>query len=104
MTLHRRKVDDSTIVWDGEQPVHVPEGWQIADGSADDARVCGAHPWQSICLVFANGDRCGTAAHPDPSYRGNAQFQKWISGGLVQDAQGVRAISDGYDVLLRKRA
>ncbi len=36
-------------------------GWQIAGGDADDARVCGAHPWQSEWLVFANGDCCGTA-------------------------------------------
>ena len=74
MTLHMRRVDDSTKVYDGEQPLEVPEGWQIADGSADDVRVCGAHPWQSGGLVFANGDRYGTAACPDPSLRGNAQF------------------------------
>ena len=74
MTLHRHKVDDSTIVQDGEQPLHVPAGWQIADGSADYFRVCGAHPWQSYSLVFANGDAYGTAACNPPSYIGNAQF------------------------------
>ena len=74
MTLHRHKVDDRTIVYDGHEPLDVPAGWQIADGSADDARVFGAHPWQSDSLVFANGDLYGTAAHPYPSYRGNAQF------------------------------
>ncbi len=74
MTLHRHKVDNSTRVQDGCQPVHVPAGWQIADGSADDVRVCGAHPWQSRCLIFANGDVCGTAASDAPSYIGNAQF------------------------------
>ena len=74
MTLHRHKVDDSTIVYDGEEPLDVPAGWQIADGSADDARVCAAHPWQSNCLVFANGDAYGTAACGRPSYIGNAQF------------------------------
>ena len=62
MTLHRHKVDECTIVKDGDQPLDVPAGWQIADGSADDAHVCGAHPWQSNYLVFANGDRYGTAA------------------------------------------
>ena len=35
-------------------------GWQIAGGDADDVRVCGAHPWQSDWLVFANGDAYGT--------------------------------------------
>jgi hypothetical protein len=74
MTLHRHKVDDSTLVKDGDQPLDVPVGWQIADGSADDVRVCAAHPWQSNCLVFANGDVYGTAACRNPSYRGNAQF------------------------------
>ena len=72
MTLHRHKVDDSTIVKDGDQPLDVPAGWQIADGSADDVRVCGAHPWQSYGLVFANGDAYGTAAYS--SDIGNAQF------------------------------
>ena len=74
MTLHRHKVDDSTIVKDGDQPLDVPEGWQIADGSADDARVCGAHPWQSNWLVFANGDVYGAACLKNPTLRGNAQF------------------------------
>jgi hypothetical protein len=58
--MHR--VDDRTLVEDGDQPLDVPAGWQFADGSADDARVCGAHPWQSHYLVFADGDIYGTAA------------------------------------------
>jgi hypothetical protein len=77
MTLHRDKVDDSTIAYDGDdgdQPLDVPAGWQIADGSADDARVCGAHTWQRQGLVFANGSWCGTAACCDPTQTGNAQF------------------------------
>ncbi len=45
-------------------------GWQIAGGDADDVRVCGAHPWQSYCLVFANGDAYGTAMCCSLSYRG----------------------------------
>ncbi len=43
-------------------------GWQIARGDADDVRVCGAHPWQSYFLVFANGDPYGTALNS--SHRG----------------------------------
>ena len=74
MTLHMHRVDDRTWVYDDDQPLDVPAGWQIADGSADDARVCGAHLWQSECLVFANGDAYGTAACYPISYRGNAQF------------------------------
>ena len=45
-------------------------GWQIAGGDADDVRVCGAHPWQSYYLVFANGDFYGTAMCHLPSYIG----------------------------------
>ena len=44
-------------------------GWQIAGGDADDVRVCRAHTWQIEWLVFANGDRYGTAMC-DPSYIG----------------------------------
>jgi hypothetical protein len=78
MTLHMRRVDDRTWVHDGDQPLHVPAGWQIADGSADDVRVSGAHPWQSVCLVFANGDAYATSSC-DPSRTvgympGDAQF------------------------------
>ncbi len=57
MTLHCRKVDDHTRVEDGQKPVHVPAGWIIAPGDADDIRVCGAHPWQSDRLVFVDGNR-----------------------------------------------
>jgi hypothetical protein len=76
MTLHRRKVDDRTIVLDGKQPLPVPAGWQIAEGNADDIRVCAAHPWQSYYLVFANGDYYGTAA-AHPSYIGEFRLRLW---------------------------
>jgi hypothetical protein len=67
MTLHLHKVDDRTLVPDGTKPVHVPAGWDIAPGDADDMRVCGAHPWQSYYLVFADTYICGTAMNPDSS-------------------------------------
>ena len=71
MTLHMRRVDDRNSYSDGGEPLDVPAGWQIADGSADDVRVCGAHPWQSWWLIFADGDAYGTASG---LHRGNAQF------------------------------
>jgi hypothetical protein len=46
----------------------VPAGWDIAPGDADDVRVCGAHPLQSSCLLFADGSLCGTAMCRDSSY------------------------------------
>jgi hypothetical protein len=67
MTLHVRKVDDRTLVQDGDTPVRVPAGWKIAPGDADDIRVCAAHPWQSGDLVFLNGDMYGTAMCSWPS-------------------------------------
>ena len=77
MTLHRHKVDDRSIVGDGQQPLPVPAGWQIAEGNADDIRVCAAHPWQSDALVFANGDIYGTAACVDPCCRGEFRLRLW---------------------------
>jgi hypothetical protein len=67
MTLHFNKVDGRVLDNEGTRPVPVPAGWHIADGDADDARVCGAHPWQSHWLLFANGDFYGTAMYHDPS-------------------------------------
>jgi hypothetical protein len=78
--LHQ--VEDSTYVRDGHNetqwrfnlPAEIFAEWQIVDGSADDVRVCGAHPWQSPYLVFANGRRYGTASCNIPQHKGNAQF------------------------------
>jgi hypothetical protein len=64
MSLHSHKVDDRAVVGDGDEPVHVPSGWEIAPGDAHDIRVCAAHPWQSDFLVFSNGDAYGTAMCP----------------------------------------
>ena len=70
MTLHLHKVDDRTLVGGGNKPVHVPAGWDIAPGDADDMRVCGAHPWQIEWLVFADTYICGTAMCSDSRYIG----------------------------------
>lgn len=72
--MHR--VDDPMVkeVKDGMEPLDVPEGWQIADGSADDARVCGAHPWQSDFLVFSDGNIYGTAECQFSNYKGDRPF------------------------------
>ncbi len=73
MTLHSHKIDDRKLFQDGYKPSQVPAGWQIAVGDADDIRVCGAHPWQSYYLVFANGDYYGTAMC-NPSHIGKNSF------------------------------
>ena len=61
MTLHLRIVDDRAERSDGLEPTPLPAGWQIADGNADDVRVCAAHSWQSLYLIFADGFFYGTA-------------------------------------------
>ena len=59
----------SQVIPEGRERLLLVHG---ANRLKHNVRVCGAHPWQSWYLVFANGDLCGTAANP--SYRGNAQF------------------------------
>ena len=102
MTLHHRKVDDHTRLQDGQQPLPVPAGWQIADGDADDIRVCGAHPWQSLWLIFANGDLYWTALIGSFDLKGKKH--RGDPRALVQDGQGVRTSCGYVEVLLRRRA
>ena len=122
MTLHFRKIGDRTHLSDGMHPLHVPVGWQIADGNDDDARVSGAHDWQSSYLIFANGDAYGTngmSGHKGAAQCGSGDKlkksnfasrlkigKKYPGGGpyLQQDAQGVRTTGISYDVLLRRLA
>jgi hypothetical protein len=106
MTLHLHKVDDQTsshmhningpmpsgvigdyVEWDSSEPLQLPAGWQIAGGDADDIRVCGAHPWQSWWLVFANGDSYGTAMCNMPSFIGACAliFEKCLPHSCHQD-------------------
>jgi len=84
MTLHCHKVDDRTYVEDGSKPLPVPAGWHIADGNADDVRVCGAHAWQSDGLFFANGDIYKTAA-------GALMYGNPEEAGAARDAAARRA-------------
>jgi hypothetical protein len=68
MTLHCHEVDNRTLAADGNEPVLLPEGWEIAPGDADDIRVCAAHPWQSHGLVCQGCPQYfGTSMCRDPS-------------------------------------
>jgi hypothetical protein len=101
--MHR--VHDRTVVEDGNTPLKVPAGWQIADGNANDIRVCIAHPWQSECLVFANGDAYGTAAGKSGSRVQNLSQPGRYGYGWTSDEQGaIRIAWRNYDVLLRRWA
>jgi hypothetical protein len=88
MTLHRRAVDVNGWLDDGEEPLPLPAGWQIAEGNADDIRVCNAHPWHSHALVFANGDRYGTSGCCDPKYKGEC------AAAIVRHAQEFNSLPD----------
>ena len=93
-------IDDGNHAYDGKQPLHLPAGWQIADGSQDDIRICGANFWQSNCLVFANGDPYGTSACNNRLKTG----RQYGTDDLVNDACGLRTKFSNEDVLLRRRA
>ena len=67
MSAHGHDVDTRNVLYDGSTFVEVPGGWAIAPGDANDVNVCGAHPWQSYYLVFADGFACGTAICDNPS-------------------------------------
>ncbi len=89
MTLHERKVDVSERESNGNQPLPVPAGWQIADGTADDIRVARIHPWQSFCLVFANGK--------------TSLYLDYDENQLILDGEKARTREAYCDVLLRWR-
>jgi hypothetical protein len=121
MTLHRHKVDDRTIVEDGNRPLQVPSGWEIAQGTADDIGVCKNHPWQTSWLVFARGDMYGTAICANPSFQGESSHsscggdmpnylsifpsrlkigQRSYGDQLEEDQSGTRSLLQNADVLL----
>ena len=88
MTLHLHKFDGRTwvnSVNDGSQPLPLPAGWQIADGNADDIRVCATHPWQCNYLVFANGDAYGTSVLVMRIARGESEDASPALCRLVRD-------------------
>ena len=70
MTLQRRKVDQEYDVFHQIEPrpkVALPDGWRLAEGDADDVRVCGSHAWSSHYLVCRNRAAYGTLCNPLPS-------------------------------------
>ncbi len=99
MTLHRRKYDDRTKVFNGKTPLLVPALWEIAPGDFFDIRACMNHPWQSNWLVFANGKSCGTPIAPSWG-RGVDDDSKNL---LIRTSAGFSAFDESADVLLRRR-
>ena len=70
-TLGFRFFDSDHITNTCPALLDIPAGWAIALGDADDRRVASLHPWQSECLVFANGKSCatrGSQSHPRENF------------------------------------
>jgi hypothetical protein len=127
MTLHHHKFNSGTVIRDGEQPLQVPSGWQIAEGNDDDICVCFNHPWQTDWLIFAGGDMYGTSICSNPSYAGECTCnaitvqttcrpaklflnisltrlklgRRFAGEQLKVDTLGTRSVLQNADVLLR---
>ncbi len=67
---HARNVDDRDFQDDGQTPVDIDAGLEVAPGDASDIEV--AHPWGSDSLVFSDGAGAVTALGiaAVPSYKG----------------------------------
>jgi hypothetical protein len=105
-TAHSHKHDDCNVVRDGCVPVEMPDGYEVAPGDANDMCVCAEHPWQSYCLVFADGDLAATDLCPELDDMKGEKLGK--SGFLMQHGRRVWVKQDDVgennelDVLLRK--
>ena len=64
------KAYDCTCVEDGDQPLEVPLGWEVAPCDDVSLQVCGEHAWQSEWLVLADGHIFGTGMCSNDSYIG----------------------------------
>ena len=127
MTLHCHIVNghlgDGDLYIDHNQPMHVPSGWQIAEGNANDLHVCGAHPWCTYHLVFGNGMYSGTAdcysksdigASAHKSIKFCLTHENTVTGKAVQTecnqyhqlVRNEQGVSDnwGWELLLWRRA
>ncbi len=46
---------------DGDVPVGIDAGFEVAPGDPSDVEVANAHTWQCYCLVFSDGTKVYTA-------------------------------------------
>ena len=61
VSAHVRDVDGRTYIWDGDTPVGIDAGFEVAPGDASDIEVANAHAWGSIALIFSDGTAAGSA-------------------------------------------
>ena len=71
-SAHVHDVDGRTVILDGNTPVGIDAGFEVAPGDASDIEVANAHAWGSECLIFRDGTLTGSAL--SPSYKGIASY------------------------------
>jgi hypothetical protein len=57
---------------DGQTPVDIDAGFEVAPGDANDIEVTNAHAWGSNSLIFSDGAYCNTQVWiaQDPARKG----------------------------------
>jgi hypothetical protein len=58
---HVHDIDSRDIIQDGDTPVDIDAGFEIAPGDASDIQVANAHTWGSRLIVFYDGSIAATA-------------------------------------------
>jgi hypothetical protein len=75
-SAHVRDVDGRDVIQDGDTPVDIDGGFEVAPGDASDVEVANAHAWGSSGLIFSDGAFAKSALNiaEVPSYRGKASY------------------------------
>jgi hypothetical protein len=62
-SAHVHDVDGQTVIEDGETPVGIVAGFEVAPGDARDIQVANAHAWGSDILIFEDVGWAGSALY-----------------------------------------
>ena len=75
-SAHVHDVDGQTVIEDGDTPVDIDAGFEVAPGDASDIEVTNAHAWGSYGLIFSDGARAWSALRiaKNPSLKGIASY------------------------------
>jgi hypothetical protein len=78
-TAHVHDVDGQTEIEDGDTPVVIDAGFEVAPGDASDIEVANAHAWGSYNLIFSDGTQAASeenllVSDLDPSWKGIASY------------------------------
>ena len=79
VSAHVRYVDVQPLIGqahDGDTPVGIDAGFEVAPGDASDVEVANAHAWGSHCLTFSSGSAAASALliAQYPSLKGIASY------------------------------